>query len=264
MLATLLLSFGVPMLLGGDELGRTQQGNNNAYCQDNEITWFDWASADKELLDFTRRLIALRKAHPVFRRRRFLSGAEASELRWFSPTGTEMKSADWADGSALAIALYLNGADDPDRAADGTPMLDDDFLVLVNAWWEPLDFVLPAVRENAAWRLEVDTYDPAATGRSAAARAASAAPSFPGPSSCSGPAPGLTRLNDAGPGASPGPASSRLARVACPGPPGRAAPAWAAPPAFPRLSRAPRREFPAQPTNHSPPVADAILCSSGT
>ena len=172
MLATLLLSFGVPMLLGGDELGRTQQGNNNAYCQDNEITWFDWASADKELLDFTRRLIALRKAHPVFRRRRFLSGAEASELRWFSPTGTEMMSADWSDGSALAIALYLNGSDDPDRAADGTPMLDDDFLVLVNAWWEPLDFVLPAVRENAAWRLEVDTYDPAATGRSAAARAA--------------------------------------------------------------------------------------------
>ncbi len=92
MLTTLLLSFGVPMLLGGDEMGRTQQGNNNAYCQDNEITWFDWASADKELLDFTRRLIALRKAHPVFRRRRFLSGAEASELRWFTPAGTEMTS----------------------------------------------------------------------------------------------------------------------------------------------------------------------------
>ena len=172
MLATLLLSFGVPMLLGGDELGRTQQGNNNAYCQDNEITWFDWAGADKELLDFTRRLVALRKAHPVFRRRRFLSGAEASELRWFTPTGTEMTSADWSDAGALAIALYLDGSDDPDRAADGTPLLDDDFLVLVNAWWEPLDFVLPATRENAGWRLEVDTYDPATSGRSTAAQAA--------------------------------------------------------------------------------------------
>ncbi len=172
MLATLLLSFGVPMLLGGDELGRTQQGNNNAYCQDNEITWFDWASADKELLDFTRRLIALRKAHPVFRRRRFLSGAEASELEWFTPAGTPMDGGDWADPNARTLAIYLDGSDDPDRAEDGTPLLDDDFLVLVNAWWEPLDFVLPATRENAGWRLEVDTYDPAATGRSAPAQAA--------------------------------------------------------------------------------------------
>jgi glycogen operon protein len=172
MLATLLLSFGVPMLLGGDELGRTQQGNNNAYCQDNEVTWFDWASADQELLDFTRRLIALRKQHPVFRRRRFLSGKEASELQWFTPAGTGMTAGDWSDDSALAIALYLDGSDDPDRAADGTPLLDDDFLVLVNAWWEPLDFILPATREKAGWRLEVDTYDPAATGRSAAAQAA--------------------------------------------------------------------------------------------
>ena len=92
MLATLLLSFGVPMLLGGDEMGRTQQGNNNAYCQDNEIAWFDWSQPDTELQDFTKRLIALRKAHPVFRRRRFLSGAEASELQWFTPAGTQMTS----------------------------------------------------------------------------------------------------------------------------------------------------------------------------
>src|SRR6266566_1113083 len=84
MLTTELLSFGVPMLLGGDERGRTQQGNNNAYCQDNEITWFDWSSADDELLAFTRRLIAFRKQHPVFRRRRFLAGKEASELGWFT------------------------------------------------------------------------------------------------------------------------------------------------------------------------------------
>ena len=162
MLTTLLLSFGVPMLLGGDELGRTQQGNNNAYCQDNEITWFDWASADKELLDYTRHLIAFRLAHPVFRRRRFLAGAEAAELRWFTPAGTEMTGADWADPNARAIAIYLNGSDDPDRADDGTPLLDDDFLVLVNSWWEPLDFTLPPTRPGAEWHAEIDSYNPAA------------------------------------------------------------------------------------------------------
>ena len=169
MLTTLLLSFGIPMLLGGDEMGRTQQGNNNAYCQDNEIAWFDWSQPDTELLDFTRRLVAFRWAHPVFRRRHFLTGAEASELRWFTPAGTEMTAADWADASALAIALYLDGSDGPDRADDGTPMLDDDFLVLVNAWWEPLDFVLPATRARAAWQVEIDTYDPAAPTGSGAA-----------------------------------------------------------------------------------------------
>jgi glycogen operon protein len=159
-LATLLLSFGIPMLLGGDEIGRTQQGNNNAYCQDNEITWFDWAHQDTGLLDFTKRLIALRKAHPVFRRSRFLAGAEATELRWFTPAGTEMTAANWSDPNALAIALYLDGSDDPDRAADGTWLIDDDFLVLTNAWWEPLTFALPATRPHAAWQVEIDTYDP--------------------------------------------------------------------------------------------------------
>src|SRR5271169_350085 len=163
MLTTLMLSFGVPMLLGGDEMGRTQDGNNNAYCQDNELTWFDWPGADTELLDYTKRLIAFRRAHPVFRRRHFLAGAEASELRWFTPAGAEMTGADWSDPNALALTLYLDGSDDPDRAADGTPMLDDDFLVLVNAWWEPLDFVLPATRADAAWRVELDSYDPSRT-----------------------------------------------------------------------------------------------------
>jgi isoamylase len=161
MLTTLLLSFGIPMLLGGDEMGRTQQGNNNAYCQDTEIAWFDWSQPDPELLDFTRRLVAFRRAHPVFRRRQFLAGAEASQLRWFTPGGTEMTAADWSDGSALAVALYLDGSDDPDRAADGTLLLDDDFLVLVNAWWEPLDFTLPVTRKQAAWHAEIDSYEPA-------------------------------------------------------------------------------------------------------
>ncbi len=162
MLTTLMLSFGVPMLLGGDEFGRTQQGNNNAYCQDNEIAWFDWSSVDADLLAFARRLIAFRKDHPVFRRRRFLSGADAADLAWFTPAGTPMTQANWADASALALALYLDGSDAPDRAEDGSSMLDDDFLVLFNAWWEPLNFALPRTRDRMVWRAEIDSYEPAA------------------------------------------------------------------------------------------------------
>ena len=96
----------------------------------------------------------------MFRRSRFLAGAEAAELRWFTPAGAEMTAADWSDASALAIALYLDGSDDPDRAADGTWLVDDDFLVLFNAWWEPLDFVIPETRAGLEWRAEIDTYDP--------------------------------------------------------------------------------------------------------
>ena len=160
LLTTLLLSFGIPMLLGGDEIGRTQQGNNNAYCQDNEITWFDWLATDQDLLAFTKRLVAFRKSHPVFRRRRFLVGAEASELLWFTPAGTPMTGADWSDRSSLAIALYLDGSDDPDRADDGSLMVDDDFLMLVNAWWEQLSFTIPPTRPGLTWQLEIDTHDP--------------------------------------------------------------------------------------------------------
>ena len=162
MLTTLLLSFGVPLLLGGDERGRTQQGNNNAYCQDNEITWFDWSTADEELLAFTRRLIALRQQHPVFRRRRFLAGKEAADLGWYTYAGTPMTSADWANPGALSLAIYLDGSDAPDHAEDGAPLLDDDFLVLFNVWWEPLDFVIPAIRDGQRWQAELDSYDSAA------------------------------------------------------------------------------------------------------
>jgi glycogen operon protein len=172
MLTTLLLSFGIPMLLGGDEMGRTQQGNNNAYCQDNEITWLDWTAQDTGLLEFTKQLIALRKAHPVFRRNRFLAGAEAADLQWFTPAGAWLTDADWSDPNALAVALYLDGSDAPDRARDGTWLIDDDFLVLVNAWWEPLDFVLPETRPEAAWRAQVDTHDLSSPAGSAAARKA--------------------------------------------------------------------------------------------
>jgi isoamylase len=161
MLATLLLSFGVPMLLGGDEMGRSQQGNNNAYCQDNEITWFDWSKPDRDLLEFTKALVALRQSHPVFRRRRYLAGAEVADLVWFTPAGTQMTASDWAQEDSLALAVYLDGSDDPDRSADGTLLVDDDFLVLVNAWWEPLSFAVPAAREGLTWHTCVDTYDPA-------------------------------------------------------------------------------------------------------
>ncbi len=160
MLTTLLLSFGVPMLLSGDELGRSQGGNNNAYCQDNATAWVDWSAPDQELLAFTARLIALRRAHPVFRRRRFLSGAEASQVGWSTPAGTAMTSPEWADPDARSIAIYLDGTDDPDRAADGALLVDDDFLVLVNGWWESLDFIIPSTRPALSWRVELDTFDP--------------------------------------------------------------------------------------------------------
>jgi isoamylase len=165
MLTTLLLSFGVPMILGGDEFGRSQGGNNNAYCQDNEISWFDWSDVDPDLLAYVKRLIAFRRAHPVFRRRKFLTGAEASELEWFTPAGVPMTSAEWSDGNARSLAVYLDGWDDPDPAQDGTPMLDDDFLVLVNGWWEPLVFTIPRVRRvGHPWEVEIDSYDPSASG----------------------------------------------------------------------------------------------------
>jgi glycogen operon protein len=159
MLTTLLLSFGIPLLLGGDELGRTQRGNNNAYCQDNPISWFDWSSPDQQLIGFTRRLIALRRGHPVFRRSRFLTGAEVAELQWHTPAGTQMTATDWAFRGARSVAIYLDGTDAPDRAKDGTLLVDDDFLVLVNAWWEPLDFVVPATRDAQTWEPVIDTYE---------------------------------------------------------------------------------------------------------
>ena len=163
MLSTLLLSFGLPLLLGGDEIGRTQRGNNNAYCQDNEISWFDWAHADDELRGYVKRLLTLRREHPVFRRKRFLSGVPAAqELRWFCAAGTPLSGEQWADPTMHAIAVYLDGTDAPDEAEDGTPLLDDDFLILVNAYWEPVSFTIPPTREAPqTWFVELDSYDPA-------------------------------------------------------------------------------------------------------
>jgi isoamylase len=164
-LLTLLLSGGVPMLLGGDELGRTQRGNNNAYCQDNEITWFDWSVADDALIRFTTDLIALRRRHPVFRRRRFLNGASAADLRWFTPSGADMTPQDWMDPGARSIALFIDGSTDPDVAPDGTPLVDDDFMVFVNAWWEPLTFVVSGDLALHPWEIVCDSFDPSRTGR---------------------------------------------------------------------------------------------------
>ena len=161
LLTTLFTSFGVPMLLGGDEIGRTQQGNNNAYCQDNELAWFDWAAADEELLAFTRRLVAMRREHPVLRRRRFLTGAEAEEIGWFTPAGEPMDARDWADANARAITVYLDGRDDPDTAEDGRLLTDDDLLLLVNAWWEPLEMTVPVLHAGVSWTRLIDSYDDA-------------------------------------------------------------------------------------------------------
>jgi len=160
MLATLLLSQGVPLLLGGDELGRTQRGNNNAYCQDDDLTWFDWSAVDADLLAFTRRLIALRRGHPALRRHRFLDGSAAGALRWSTPAGDEMSAADWADPEARAVTLYLDGHAAPDRDDEGRAMVDDDFALLVNGWWEPLTCTVPPARPGRRWVGEVDTFDP--------------------------------------------------------------------------------------------------------
>jgi glycogen operon protein len=163
-LVTLLLSAGVPLLLGGDELGRTQQGNNNAYCQDNEISWFDWSSVDPELVQFTKDVIALRRGHPVFRRRRFADGSRAADLRWYTPAGTAMTTANWTDPEARSIALFIDGATDPDVAPDGEPMLDDDFLALANAWWGSLSFQLPQELSAQRWEVVCDSFEPGRTG----------------------------------------------------------------------------------------------------
>jgi glycogen operon protein len=168
-LGTVLLSLGVPMILGGDEIGRTQRGNNNAYCQDNEISWFDWKAVDKDLLDFTRGLIEVRRKHPALRRRRFASGARSDDIRWFTPTGSVMTDSDWQAGWTRSVMAYLDGTRDPDRDERGRPILDSDLLLIVNGWWEPLTFTLPDVGSARVWALEVDTFSGAAGENAAAA-----------------------------------------------------------------------------------------------
>jgi glycogen operon protein len=166
-LATLLFSEGVPMLLGGDEIGRTQQGNNNGYCQDNEISWFDWRldNTRKDLLAFTRRLIALRRAHPVFRRRQFFAGrriwgSEVKDLSWFRPDGREMTEENWRDPHTRALGLRLAGDAIAEVDVRGEPIVDDTFLILLNAHHASQPFVLPAHRPGVRWEIVLDTRSP--------------------------------------------------------------------------------------------------------
>ena len=166
-LTTLLLSQGVPMLLAGDEFGRTQSGNNNAYCQDNEISWVDWeiGGSAQRVLAFVRRLIVLRREHPVFRRPDFLSGTErrgsgAPDVWWFRSDGRAMTRRDWERGDALSLGAFLNGAEITARTHEGEPVVDDSFLILFNAWEGPITFRLPPVRFGRRWTLELSTADP--------------------------------------------------------------------------------------------------------
>jgi glycogen operon protein len=164
-LATIMLSQGVPMLGHGDELGRTQLGNNNGYCQDNEVTWIDWANADEELLEFTRHIAALRTAHPVFRRRRFFDGRPVRrrgnrtlpDIAWFRPDGSAMTEHDWGSGFGRAIAVYLNGDGITDRDSRGGRVRDDTFFVCFSAHHEAIDFTLPGTDYGQQWRAIVDT-----------------------------------------------------------------------------------------------------------
>ncbi|HEX5405749.1 MAG TPA: glycogen debranching protein GlgX [Pseudonocardiaceae bacterium] len=165
MLASLLLSQGVPMLLHGDEIGRTQSGNNNAYCQDSELSWVDWSLAgeNEPLIDFVASLTAFRKEHPVFRRRRFFAGKpigrgeELGDIAWFTPAGEEMKEQNWDDGFGKAIAVFLNGEAITDLDQRGEPVVDDSFLMAFNAHYENIEFTLPGNGYGAEWTVVVDT-----------------------------------------------------------------------------------------------------------
>ena len=163
LLTTLVLSQGIPMIVSGDELGRTQKGNNNAYCQDNELSWIDWAAVDEPLLDFTRALISFRSQHRVFRRRSFfqgrpIHGADVSDIAWFTPSGDEMEESDWEEGFAKAVTVFLNG-DALERGRRGEEYTDDSFVLLFNAHYEPMTFTLPPSRWGETWTIVLDTRD---------------------------------------------------------------------------------------------------------
>ncbi len=166
-LATLLLSQGVPMILHGDELGRTQEGNNNVYAQDNELAWIDWdvVEDEQELFDFTSSLIALRREHPVLRRRRFFAGdadhggqSDLGDIVWYTPEGAVMDGADWHT-SRTSLMVFLNGEAISTTDTRGRPVVDDHFLLLFNAFHEPVDFTVPEDIDSRVWTVVVDTAD---------------------------------------------------------------------------------------------------------
>ena len=161
-IATLLLSQGVPMLNAGDEMGRTQRGNNNGYCQDDEISWFDWTRVDEDLLEFTRAIMKLRKDHPIFRRRRWfqgqaIHGGDVKDLAWFKPDGAEMNDEDWNVGFAKSLGVFLNGRAIARPDFRGDPITDDSFYVVFNAHHEKLRFTLPPAKFAARWMQVFDT-----------------------------------------------------------------------------------------------------------
>ena len=155
------------MLLGGDELGRTQKGNNNAYCQDNEISWYHWdlAETNAEQVEFTRRLIQLRSGHRIFRRRRWfegrsIRGSDERDIAWFTPQATLMSDEDWDVGYARSLGVFLNGKAIPEPDVRGEHVVDDTFLWLFNAGSESLSFSLPAEEWGSAWSVLFDTSEP--------------------------------------------------------------------------------------------------------
>jgi isoamylase len=163
-LATLFCSQGVPMLLAGDEMGRTQDGNNNAYCQDSKVSWVDWdlAGSDTAHLEFTRGLAALRRDHPVFRRRRFFrgrpdGGSGLADIAWLTPSGREMTDRDWNTAYARAMMVFLNGDAITEPGPRGESVTDDSFLILLSAYHEPLTFTLPGPRFGHCWEVALDT-----------------------------------------------------------------------------------------------------------
>ena len=163
-LATLLLSQGVPMLLAGDEMGRTQRGNNNAYCQDSELTWVDWSLTleDHQLIEFVRRLIQIQRQHPVFRRSSFfqgrrIRGSGIKDIVWLKPDGSEMTDEEWQQSYARCLGLFLAGEGLNEYDDHGKPIIDANFLLLLNAHHEEIAFTLPAHRQNILWTTELDT-----------------------------------------------------------------------------------------------------------
>jgi glycogen operon protein len=163
-LATLFLSQGVPMLLAGDEINRTQGGNNNAYCQDNEISWVNWelGNEGRSLLAFVQQLISLRKAHPVFRRRRFfqgqaIKGASVKDILWLTPAAKEMTQDEWDSSRAKTLGMLLSGEGIEELDGRGNRIVDDTFLVLMNAHHESTPFILPSLASGTRWLAIIDS-----------------------------------------------------------------------------------------------------------
>jgi len=163
-MATLLFSLGVPMISGGDELSRTQQGNNNGYCQDNELSWYPWevGKEEKQFLEFVKQVVAIRKSQPVFLRRNFfqghpIRGTETKDITWLAPDGNEMADEDWENPCAHSLGVLLGGEALNEIDEIGRPIRGETLLLLLNSGTEEVSFVLPSHNEGEHWRLMLDT-----------------------------------------------------------------------------------------------------------